>query len=130
MAAIGVTITRRPVPSALRREGLCRRRSKKKQLCSRTQFATEMFNEEDNLFNNILWSDEIKNEFFGNNYYHIVWRESNSAHKPENTIPTVKHGRGSIVIWSRLSSAVQEIFTRLSRHGVSLFSSALAGLAT
>ena len=61
--SIGVTVTRRTVTSALRREGLCRRRArktplpKKKQLCARTQFATEMLNKEDNLFSKILWSD-------------------------------------------------------------------------
>ena len=40
--------------------------------------------------NNILWSDETKIELFGLNAKRHVWR------KP-GTIPTVKHGGGSII---------------------------------
>ena len=42
--------------------------------------------------NNILWSDETKIELFGLNAKHHVWR------KPV-TIPKVKHGGGSIMLW-------------------------------
>ena len=42
--------------------------------------------------NNILWSDETKIELFGLNAKSHVWR------KP-GTIPTVKHGGGSIILW-------------------------------
>jgi hypothetical protein len=41
--------------------------------------------------NNILWSDETKIEVFGLNAKHPIWR------KP-GTIPTVKHGGGSIIL--------------------------------
>ena len=42
--------------------------------------------------NNILWSDETKIELFGLNAKRHVWT------KP-GTIPTVKHGCGSIKLW-------------------------------
>ena len=42
--------------------------------------------------NKILWSDETKIELFGLNAKRRVWR------KP-GTIPTVKHGGGSITLW-------------------------------
>ena len=48
--------------------------------------------------NKILWSDETKIELFGLNTKRHVWR------KPA-TIPTVKHGRGSIMLWGCFSLA-------------------------
>uniref|UniRef100_A0A8C4T630 Tc1-like transposase DDE domain-containing protein n=1 Tax=Erpetoichthys calabaricus TaxID=27687 RepID=A0A8C4T630_ERPCA len=46
----------------------------------------------------ILWSDETKIELFGVNARRHVWR------KP-GTIPTVKHGGGSIMLWGCFSAA-------------------------
>ena len=48
--------------------------------------------------NNIFWSDETKIELFGLNAKHHVGR------KP-GTIPTVKHGGGSIMLWGCVSVA-------------------------
>uniref|UniRef100_A0AAZ3SG12 Transposase n=1 Tax=Oncorhynchus tshawytscha TaxID=74940 RepID=A0AAZ3SG12_ONCTS len=48
--------------------------------------------------NKILWSDETKIELFGLNAKDHVWR------KP-GTIPTVKHGGGSIMLWGCFSVA-------------------------
>jgi hypothetical protein len=48
--------------------------------------------------NKILWSDETKTELFGLNAKRHVWR------KP-GTIPTVKHGDGSIMLWGCFSAA-------------------------
>ncbi|CDQ93605.1 unnamed protein product, partial [Oncorhynchus mykiss] len=45
---------------------------------------------------NILWSDEI--ELFGLNDHCYVSRIKGEACKPKNTIPTVKHGGGSIIL--------------------------------
>ena len=48
--------------------------------------------------NKILWSDETKIELFGLIAKHPVWR------KP-GTIPTMKHGVGSIMLWGCFSAA-------------------------
>ena len=38
-------------------------------------------------------------ELFGHNVHRYVWRKKWEACKPKNTIPTVKHGGGSILLW-------------------------------
>ena len=48
--------------------------------------------------NKMLWSDETKIELFGLNAKRHIWR------KP-GTIPTVKHGVGSIMLWGCFSAA-------------------------
>ncbi|MGH0138838.1 UNVERIFIED_CONTAM: hypothetical protein FKN15_029095 [Acipenser sinensis] len=53
----------------------------------------------------ILWSDETKIELSGLNAKRYVWRKPNTAHHPENTILTVKHGGGSIMLWGCFSAS-------------------------
>ena len=48
--------------------------------------------------NKILWADETKIELFCLNAKHHVWR------KP-GTIPAMKHGGGSIMLWGCFSAA-------------------------
>ena len=48
--------------------------------------------------NKTLWSDETTIELFGLNAKRHVWR------KPD-TIPTVKNGGGSIMLWGCFSAA-------------------------
>ncbi|KAI3372165.1 hypothetical protein L3Q82_007018 [Scortum barcoo] len=55
--------------------------------------------------NKILWSDETKIELFGVNARRHVWRKPGTAHHQANTIPTVKHGGGSIMLWGCFSAA-------------------------
>jgi len=50
-----------------------------------------------------MWKKVL--EIFGNNAKCYVWRKSNTAHDPEHTITTVKHGGGSIMVWACFSSA-------------------------
>ncbi|KAI3361245.1 hypothetical protein L3Q82_012915 [Scortum barcoo] len=57
------------------------------------------------MWENVLWSDETKVELFGHNYKRYIWHKNNTAHHQKNTIPTVKHGGGSIMLWGCFSSA-------------------------
>ena len=56
--------------------------------------------------NKILWSDETKIELFGLNAKSHIWR------KP-GTIPTVKHGGGSIMLWGCFSVAGNGTLVRI-----------------
>uniref|UniRef100_A0A8C4PY27 Uncharacterized protein n=1 Tax=Eptatretus burgeri TaxID=7764 RepID=A0A8C4PY27_EPTBU len=51
------------------------------------------------MWQNILWSDGTKMELFGRNAKRYVSCKPNTSHHPKNTIPTVKHGGGSIMLW-------------------------------
>ena len=45
-----------------------------------------------------LWSDETEIELFGQNDVKYVWINKGEASRLRNTIPTVKHGGGSIIL--------------------------------
>ncbi|KAG2466803.1 TCB1 transposase, partial [Polypterus senegalus] len=55
--------------------------------------------------NKIFRSDETKIELFGVNARRHVWRKPGTTHHQANTIPTVKHGDGSIMLWGCFSAA-------------------------
>jgi hypothetical protein len=57
------------------------------------------------MINKILWSNETKIELFGLYAKHHVWR------KP-GTIPRVKHGAGSMMLWGCFSAAGTERLVR------------------
>ena len=51
-----------------------------------------------------MWSDETKIELFDINSTRRVWRKRNAEYNPKNTIPTVKHGGGNLMLWGCFSA--------------------------
>ncbi len=87
--------------NTLRCEGLksCSTRKvplfKKVHVHARLKFANDS---EENCVK-VLWSDETKIELFGINSTRHVWKRGNAAYDPKNTIPTIKHTGGNIMLW-------------------------------
>ncbi len=90
--------------AALHQSGLYGRVARRKPLLSARHMKARM---EDSkmVTNKILWSDETKIELFGLNSKWYVWRKPGTAHHLSNTVPTVKHGGGSIMLWGCFSAA-------------------------
>ena len=61
------------------------------------------------MWRKVLWSDETKIDIFGLNAKRYVWQKTNTAHHPEHTIPTMKHGGGSIMLWGCSSAGTGKL---------------------
>ena len=70
-------------------------------MTARLEFAKRHLKDSQTMRNKILWSDETKIDLFGLN----AWRKPGTAHHLPNTIPMVKHGGGSIMLWGCFSVA-------------------------
>ncbi|KAG2468331.1 TCB1 transposase, partial [Polypterus senegalus] len=96
---------RTTISAAIHQSGLYGRVARRKPLLSkrhmaaRLEFAKRHLKDSQTMRNKILWSDGTKIELFGVNARHHVWRKPGTAHHQANTIPTVQHGGGSIMLW-------------------------------
>uniref|UniRef100_A0A9J8BDU2 Transposase Tc1-like domain-containing protein n=1 Tax=Cyprinus carpio carpio TaxID=630221 RepID=A0A9J8BDU2_CYPCA len=69
---------------------------KKCHVKSQLNFAKTLFEDSE--------ADETNIELFGLNTKRYVWWKSNTAYHPNNSIPTVKHGDGDILLWGSFSA--------------------------
>ncbi len=105
LEADGTQVSVSTVKRVLHRHGLrgCRARKKpllqKRHLKTRLKFAADHMDKDKTFWRKVLWSDETKIELFGHNTQQYVWRRKGEAFNPRNTMPTVKHGGGSIMLW-------------------------------
>ena len=104
LVEMGELSRRTNISAALHQLGLYGRLARRKPLLSKRhmkaqlQFTKRHMKDSQTMRNKILWSDETKIELFGLNAKRHIWR------KP-GTIPTVKHGGGSIMLWGCCSAA-------------------------
>ena len=63
--------------------------------------------------NKIFRSDETEIELFGLNAKHYIWRNPGTAHHMANTVTTVKHGGGIMLLGCSSAAGTGE--TSLSR---------------
>ena len=108
---MGESSTKSTITAALHQSGLYGRVARRKPFLSarhmkaRIEFAKKHMEDSQTMRNKILWSDETKIELFGVNSKRYVWRKPGTAHHLPNTIPTVKHGGGSIMLCFFFSAA-------------------------
>ncbi len=108
---MGESCRKSTITAALHQSGLYGRAARRKPLLSarhmkaRMEFAKKHLKDSKMVTNKILWSDETKIELFGLNSKRYVWRKPGTAHHLSNTVPTVKHGGGSIMLWGCFSAA-------------------------
>ena len=62
-------------------------------------FAKTFIDKPLSFWDNILRTDETKVKLCGNSVHWFIYRWQSEAHDEKNTLPTVEHGGGSIVIW-------------------------------
>ena len=106
---IGVDVSRSTIRRLLKKHGLHGRVARRKTFLrkchkiSRLQYAKQHRDKPQNFWNKDIWSDETKIELFGHNHKRYIWRGVNKAHDERYTIPTVKHGGGSLMFWGCVS---------------------------
>ncbi|KAK3528860.1 hypothetical protein QTP70_011740 [Hemibagrus guttatus] len=106
----GTKVTKATISNTLCRQGLksCSARRvpllKPVHVRARLKFAREHLDDPEEDWENVIWSDETKIELFGKNSTCCVWRRKDAELHPKNTIPTVKHGGGNIMLWGCFSA--------------------------
>ncbi|KAL0174163.1 hypothetical protein M9458_030131, partial [Cirrhinus mrigala] len=108
LKAAGTIVTKKTIGNTLRHDRLKSCSAHKVPLLKNAQVQAclkfEHLNDSEENCVKVLWSDETKIKLFGINSTCHVWRRRNAAYDPKNTIATVKHGGGNIMLWGCFSA--------------------------
>uniref|UniRef100_A0A8C5N259 Transposase n=1 Tax=Leptobrachium leishanense TaxID=445787 RepID=A0A8C5N259_9ANUR len=111
LSDVGTEVSAQTIRRTLRNEGLHARTPRRTPLLSpknkksRLQNAKSHEDKPQTFWDSVLWTDETKLELFGPMDQRYVWRRKNKAYEEKNTLSTVKHGGGSIMLWGCFASA-------------------------
>ncbi|CAF4601995.1 unnamed protein product [Rotaria sp. Silwood2] len=102
---LGLVISSQTVRRRLHEAGLYGRTARKKPYVNKVNRAkrlayVKMCRDKDmDFWKHVLWSDESKFNLFGSDGKVMVWRSPKEEYDPRCTVPTVKHGGGSVTVW-------------------------------
>ncbi|GFT57740.1 transposable element Tc1 transposase [Trichonephila clavipes] len=108
---LGRSVSAETVRRVLRKAGYNGRVARKKPLIGkrnrvkRLKFAKEHILKPQQFWNEVIFSDESKFNILGSDGRRMVSRKPNSSHHPKYTIPTVKHGGGSVMVWGCMATS-------------------------
>ncbi len=89
---------------------------KPRHLKARLIFAERHLEHDNDYWKSILWWDETKIELFDYMDSHYVMRKASESFNHKNTLSTVKHGGGSIILWGCFSASGPGELVRV--HGI------------
>lgn len=107
---VGKKVTARTIRRELKDLGLysCTPRKvpllSQKNIKHRLERANEWSNWTLKRWDDVLYSDETKINRFSSDGRLKVWRKPKTSLSPEHTVPTIKHGGGSLMVWGCMSS--------------------------
>ncbi|CAF1233788.1 unnamed protein product [Didymodactylos carnosus] len=102
---LGIVISQSTVRRRAHEIGLFGRVARKKPYVSkmnrvkRLKYAKEMLGKPFDYWDTVVWSDESKFNLFGSDGKGVVWRSRKEEFDPKCTLPTVKYGGGSVIVW-------------------------------